>query len=63
MAPWAVHVAIDAPLHTADFFPTPLLWPFSERVIDGIPWAQPAVWLPNLALLGLVFWGTRRSAT
>ena len=58
MAPWALHLAIDAPLHTADFFPTPLLWPFSDRVIDGIPWAQPAVWLPNLALLALALWLT-----
>lgn len=57
LGPWALHLALDAPLHSVDFFPTPLLWPFSERVVAGIPWAQPGVWIPNLVLLGLaLFW-------
>ena len=58
IGPWALHLAVDAPLHTADFFPTPLFWPFSDMVVSGIAWAQPAVWLPNLALLAVALWYT-----
>jgi hypothetical protein len=64
-APWAFHVASDVPFHTLHFFPTPLLWPFSDWVFGGIPWAQPAVLVPNLVLLGLALWWTwpvRRAA-
>jgi hypothetical protein len=57
-APWALHVMMDVPVHTADFFPTPVLWPFSELVFDGVPWAQPLVFLPNVALLLFALWWT-----
>jgi hypothetical protein len=61
MAPWALHLAMDLPLHSAEFFPTPLLWPFSDAVFDGIPWAQPTVLIPNVLLLGLALTWARSS--
>jgi hypothetical protein len=67
-APWAVHIAMDIPLHTKEFFPTPLFWPIFEWGFDGIPWAQRVVIIPNVILLSIAlagsFWfSSRQSST
>jgi hypothetical protein len=54
--PWALHVAMDIPLHTIDFFPTPVLWPLSSWRFGGIEWAQAAVIVPNVLLLSVALW-------
>ena len=48
---WGLHVLIDIPTHSAQFFPTPFLWPLSNYKFDGISWGTPYIFLPNLALL------------
>ena len=60
-----LHIAIDAPLHEADFFPTPWLWPFSSYVVDGISWAHPMFMLINYSCLAIIytawfFWRKRK---
>ena len=49
MLAWPLHILVDFPFHTADFFPTPILWPLIEVKFDGISWGNPYVWFPNIA--------------
>ncbi|MFH1866745.1 MAG: hypothetical protein ABIJ81_01540 [Patescibacteria group bacterium] len=50
-----LHIAIDVPLHEADFFPTPWLWPFSNYTVDGYAWGHSSFLLSNYAVLGVVY--------
>lgn len=53
---WLLHILVDIPTHSAQFFPTPFLWPiFPEAKIDGIPWSDPIIFLPNIILLILAY--------
>lgn len=51
LGPWLLHILIDIPTHSADFFPTPLFWPVSDFKVNGINWGDPVIFFPNLALL------------
>jgi len=57
MGAWGFHILLDIPFHTSRFFPTPFLWPVSDLKINGISWAEPIIFFPNVALLvGLYLW-------
>lgn len=62
LAAWGVHILVDMPTHSSDFFPTPFLWPLSDYKVPGISWGQPLVFFPNLALLaaGYLWWWLAR---
>lgn len=61
MLAWPCHVLMDIPTHGRGFFPTPFLWPVSGFTVDGLSWATPWIWLPNLAGIGLLWaWRLRR---
>ena len=49
MLAWPLHILVDFPFHTAEFFPTPILWPLIEVKFDGISWGNPYVWFSNIA--------------
>ena len=54
---WPLHILVDIPTHSSDFFPTPFLWPVSDFYINGISWASPQIFIPNIVLLaGLYAW-------
>lgn len=54
---WPLHILVDIPTHSSEFFPTPFLWPISNFHVDGISWGTPYIFFPNLALLvGLYLW-------
>ena len=36
MLAWPLHIILDFPFHTADFFPTPILWPIIDVKFNGI---------------------------
>ena len=55
MLAWPLHILLDFPFHTADFFPTPILWPLIEVKFDGISWATPYIWLSNIAGLMILY--------
>jgi membrane-bound metal-dependent hydrolase YbcI (DUF457 family) len=55
MAAWGLHIAMDIFTHAKDFFPTPFLWPLSDARIDGVPWSEAMVFLPNVLLLALLY--------
>ena len=60
---WWLHLAIDVPTHSAEFFPTPILYPFSERGFDGLAWNTPWFMVVNYAALAAVavwLWRRRR---
>lgn len=61
---WWSHVVIDVFTHSADFYASPVLYPFTERGFDGIAWNTPAFMAANyLALAAAAAWlwiGRRR---
>ena len=59
MLGWPFHIVLDFPFHTREFFPTKIFWPFSNITIDGISWAEPEVWFPNLAGLIILYFYRR----
>ena len=48
MLAWPLHILLDFPFHTADFFPTPILWPIIDVKFDGISWSEPYIWFSNI---------------
>ena len=38
---WWSHILIDVFTHSADFFPSPVLYPITQRGFDGIAWNAP----------------------
>ena len=55
MLPWGLHIVMDIFTHSSRFFPTPFLWPVSEKTVEGTPWSEPRVFIPNLILLALLY--------
>ena len=55
MMAWPLHIMLDLPFHTADFFPTPILWPITEIKFDGISWGTPYIWFSNIAGIIILF--------
>jgi len=55
MLAWPLHIMLDFPFHTADFFPTPILWPVLEVKFDGVSWSKPVVWFSNVGGIVLLY--------
>ena len=55
MAGWGLHILVDVPTHSYQFFPTPFLWPFSDYRFDGEGWGHPLIFFPNIALLVILY--------
>lgn len=54
---WWSHILVDIPTHSADFFPAPVLYPFTQRGFDGLAWNTPwFVALNYAALAGAGLW-------
>ena len=53
---WGIHILMDIPTHSTEFFPTPFLWPFFNNIrFDGIPWSNPVIFIPNVVLLVVLY--------
>jgi membrane-bound metal-dependent hydrolase YbcI (DUF457 family) len=52
---WMVHILIDIPTHTEQFFPTPFLWPISDYSFSGISWGVPWFMFLNYSCLAAVY--------
>ena len=55
---WWSHIVIDVFTHSADYYASPVLYPFTQRGFDGIAWITPwfmAVNYASLAGIGLWF--------
>ncbi len=56
MLGWLLHILIDIPSHSINFFPTPFLFPLSNyRFPYGIAWSNQIFMIVNYSLLLLVF--------
>jgi hypothetical protein len=67
MLAWPLHIVMDIFTHGDAFFPTPFLWPISDYYFNGISWANPYIFFPNVALvalsyLGWWFWRRRKKS-
>lgn len=52
---WLVHILIDIPTHSFQFFPTPFLWPISNFMFDGIAWSQQWFIILNYSSIIIMF--------
>ena len=61
MLGWPLHIMLDFPFHTADFFPTPILWPIVDIQFNGISWSKPYIWFSNIAGIVILYLWRYRS--
>jgi hypothetical protein len=59
---WWLHIVIDVFTHSADFYPSPVLYPFTQRGFDGVAWNLPWMLALNYATLGVAAWWVLRSS-
>lgn len=62
---WLLHILIDIPSHSYQFYPTPVLWPLSGWKFDGISWSTPWFMVLNysaLAVIYFILWRKRKAA-
>ena len=52
---WGLHILIDIPSHSKDFFPTPFLWPISYYTVSGVSWGNRWFMIINYGLLAIVY--------
>lgn len=52
---WGLHILVDIPTHSYQFFPTPFLWPITDYKFDGMNWSEPFIFFPNVILLALIY--------
>src|SRR2546423_7410883 len=52
---WWAHIVIDVFTHSATFYPSPVLYPFTMRGFDGVAWNRPWFMAVNYASLGVAF--------
>lgn len=52
---WLLHILIDIPTHSYQFYPTPAFWPLWDWKFNGIVWANPYFLLANYAALLIVY--------
>lgn len=51
---WFIHILMDIPTHSYQFYPTPFLWPLSGWTFDGFSWGTPWFLIPNyLAIIAV----------
>jgi hypothetical protein len=51
---WWSHIVIDVFTHSADYYASPVLYPFTERGFDGIAWNTPWFMALNYVALSAV---------
>lgn len=59
---WWSHIVIDVFTHSAEYFPSPVLYPFTRAGFDGIAWNTPGALIANyvgLALIYIALYATR----
>ena len=50
---WWSHIVIDVFTHSADFYPSPVFYPFTQWGFDGLAWNTPWFMVVNYAALGV----------
>ncbi len=59
---WPLHILVDIPTHSSEYFPTPFLWPVSDFTINGVSWGHAYIFFPNVLLIIVLYgwWCIRR---
>ena len=61
---WWLHIVIDVFSHSAEFYPSPVLYPITLRGFDGVAWNTPWFIVVNYAALACagtwLVWSRRR---
>ena len=52
---WWLHIALDVPTHSSDYYPVPLFYPLTYWGFDGVDWTTPWVLALNYAALVAAF--------
>jgi len=55
MLAWLLHILMDIPTHTTEFFATPFLWPLSTVKVNGFSWGHPIILIPDLVILIILY--------
>lgn len=61
---WWSHIVIDVFTHSADYYPSPFLYPITRQGFDGVAWNTPWAIAINYAALAAAYlwlWRTRRA--
>jgi hypothetical protein len=54
---WWSHIVIDVFTHSADFYPAPIFYPFTQQGFDGLAWNTPWFFVLNyIALACALLW-------
>ena len=66
MTGWLLHILIDIPTHSYQFYPTPFLWPLSSWKFNGLPWETPWFLAVNYGAIIIVYfllhkWNSRKA--
>jgi hypothetical protein len=51
---WWSHIVIDVFTHSADYYPSPVLYPITQWGFDGLAWITPWFMVVNYLALGIV---------
>lgn len=52
---WLIHIILDIPTHSYQFYPTPVLWPLSGWTFDGFSWGTLWFLIPNYIAIIIVY--------
>ena len=62
LAGWWAHIVIDVFTHSSAYYPSPVLYPITDRGFDGIAWPTPWFMVLNYAALAVAgLWLLRSS--
>jgi hypothetical protein len=54
---WFLHICMDIPTHSGDYYPTKFLYPLTNFYVNGISWGRWEILLPDvIALLAVYGW-------
>ena len=62
LAGWWSHIVIDVFTHSSEYYPSPVLYPITDRGFDGIAWPTSWFMALNYAALGIAGLWLWRSA-
>ena len=52
---WFIHILLDIPTHSYQFYPTPFLWPLSGWKFDGFSWGTPWFLVLNYSVIVVAY--------
>ena len=60
MCGWLLHILMDVPTHSYQFYPTPVFWPVWDWKFDGFSWGTPLFMILNYSALIAVYFLLRK---